>query len=102
MTKDLRPFLAAVATPTRPLGAALPTLATPPVTSPWTPKVVAPDPVVVLPTEAEIAEMFEDARERGREDGFAETAALRARLAGLVVELATARAAIIPPAVELV
>lgn len=102
MTKDLRPFLVSVATPTRPLGAALPTLATPPVTSPWTPKPVDTEPVVAPPSEAEIAEIIEAGRARGRDEGLAETAALRARLAGLVVELATARAAIIPPAVELV
>ena len=102
MTKDIRPFLASIATPTRPLGAALPNLATTPATSPWTPRAEAPALVVVLPSEAEIAQAFEYARDAGREAGLAETAALRARLAGLVVELATARAAIITPAAALV
>jgi flagellar biosynthesis/type III secretory pathway protein FliH len=102
MTKDVRPFLASIASPTRPLGAALRKLETPPVTSPWSPAAAVAEPAVALPTEAEIAEVFDDARERGREEGLAETAALRARLAALVVELATARASIIAPAAELV
>jgi flagellar biosynthesis/type III secretory pathway protein FliH len=100
--KDVRPFLATIGTPTRPLGAALPRIETPQVSSPWTPAAVAAEPVVALPSAAEIAELLDDARERGREEGLAETAALRARLGALVVELATARASIIAPAAELV
>jgi flagellar biosynthesis/type III secretory pathway protein FliH len=104
MTKDIRPLLTSVASPTRPLGAALPRLATPEVTSPWTPRTAeaAAAAAIPAPTEDEIAEIYEDARERGRTDGLAETGALRDRLTTALAALATARAQIAAPAAELI
>lgn len=101
MSKDIRPFLPISPTPTRPLGAALPALATPPATSPWSPRqeeVVAP----AGPSPEAIAEIERQARDAGRAAGLAETAALRGRLAGLIDQLAAARAAIAPPAAEVI
>lgn len=99
--RDIRPFLPIVATPTRPLGAALPALATTPVTSPWSPRVVIIDQLVP-PSPAELAALHDEARDRGRADGVAETAALRAQLTELLAALAQARAAIAAPAAELI
>jgi hypothetical protein len=102
VSDDVRPFLALVPSPTRPLGAALPSLATPPVTSPWLPR--APDVPAAGPPAAELAAIRDDARARGladgRAEGLAETAALRARLGALLDQLDAARVAIVPPAAE--
>ncbi|HEX3765010.1 MAG TPA: hypothetical protein VHW23_40220 [Kofleriaceae bacterium] len=100
---DVRPFLATAPTPTRPLGAALPALATPPPTSPWTPRPTVEAPAVAAgPSPAEVAAIFDEARSRGlaegRAAGVAETAALRTRLAALLDLLEAARVAIVPPA----
>jgi len=88
----------------RPLGAVLPSHATPPPISPWSPRAEAPPIAAPLagPSEAELSAAFEDAREHGRAQGRAETAELRAQLAGLVDELAAARAAVAAPAGELI
>lgn len=97
---EVRPFLPTAPTPTRPLGAALPAMATPPPTSPWTPRATAEAPTG--PSPAEIAAIFDEARSRGlaegRAAGQAETAALRARLGSLLDLLEAARVAIVPPA----
>jgi len=92
-----RPFLAFVSSPTRPLGAALPALASAPVTSPWTPA-AQPAAQPAAPGPDEIAMIRRDARDAGRTEGLAETAALRARLTALVDQLNAARAALVPPA----
>jgi flagellar assembly protein FliH len=98
VSKPVQPFLATVAMPTRPFGAALPALATEPATSPWTPRAepIAPPG----PTAEDIAAIEREARDAGRAAGLAETAALRARLATLIEQLAAARAALVPPAAE--
>jgi hypothetical protein len=98
--KDIRPFLPGAPTPTRPLGAVLPVLATPPATSPWSPRSMADAPAALSVTE--IAELRAEARDRGRADGLAETAALRARLTALIGQLAAARDALFPPTAEVI
>jgi hypothetical protein len=101
MTKDVRPFLVRVASPTGPLGAALPRLVTPEVTSPWTPR-AAEIAATPPPTEDEISAIYEAARERGRADGLAETSALRDRLTAAIAALAAALAQVVAPAAELI
>jgi len=98
--KEIRPFLATVASPSRALGAVLPRIATPEVTSPWTPRAEAP--VAAAPSEDELAAIYEDARARGHADGRAETAALRDRLTAALAAVAAAHAAIAAPAAELI
>jgi flagellar biosynthesis/type III secretory pathway protein FliH len=99
---DIRPFLLIVPTPTRPLGDALPALDTPPVTSPWLPRPPAAadpagDPAVAI-DRGEIDRLRDEARDAGRAEGLAETAALRTRLTALLDQLDAARVAIVPPA----
>lgn len=96
MSDKPRPFLAFVPSSTRPLGAALPALASSPVTSPWTPRQEVATPLA--PSADEITAIRRDARDAGRAEGLAETAALRARLTQLVDQLNAARAALVPPA----
>jgi len=98
--KGVTPFLTTIASPSRALGAVLPRIATPEVTSPWTPRAQAE--VAAPPSEDELAAIYEAARERGRTDGLAETAALRHRLTAALAELAAAHAAIAAPAAELI
>jgi flagellar biosynthesis/type III secretory pathway protein FliH len=102
-SRDIRPFLPGAPTTTRPLGATLPTLATPPVTSPWLPRraeVVSP-PAGPSPAElAELARIRDQARDRGRDEGLAETAALRTRLSAVLDQLEAARIAVVPPTAE--
>ena len=106
MTKDVEPFFPVAVTPTRTLGAALPAIATPAVTSPWSPRVVAPVATGPSPAEtaaaAEIAAAREDARAQGRAEGLAEIAALRERLTELLAALAEPAEEIVTPATELV
>jgi hypothetical protein len=103
MGKDIRPFLPVAPSPTRTLRAALPAIETPEVTSPWSPRpVAAPPPPAPAPSPVELAALHHEARERGRAEGRAETAELRARLAALLDELAAARTAIAAPAGELI
>jgi flagellar biosynthesis/type III secretory pathway protein FliH len=106
---DIRPFLPIVASPTRPLGAALHNVVTAPVTSPWLPRneaepaaAGAATPGPVGPSVAELTAMFDEARDQGRAEGLAETAELRARLTRVLDELAAARAQLLAPAAELV
>lgn len=87
---DVRPFLAAIASASepRPLGTALGRIATPPATSPWSPGTSAPPaPAPALDTRA----IEDEARERGRQQGLAETAELRAQLALAIEALTAAR-----------
>jgi flagellar biosynthesis/type III secretory pathway protein FliH len=103
VSKELHPFLLFTPQPTRPLGAALPALATPEVTSPWTPrKVEDAAPPVILPSPEELASAVEEARAQARAEGLEETAALRGQLAAALEDLARARAAIVAPAAELI
>jgi hypothetical protein len=97
---DLRPFLLATPAPTRPLASVLPSAAAPPAFSPWSPAPVAEASPV--PSADELAAIHAEARERGRADGLAETAALRARLSALLDQLDAARVAIVPPAAEII
>jgi flagellar biosynthesis/type III secretory pathway protein FliH len=106
MTKDVEPFFPIAATQTRALGSALPAIATSAVTSPWSPRPVAP--VAAGPSAAEIAAASEiaaardEARAQGRAEGLAETAALREQLAELVATLSLPAEEIVAPAAELV
>jgi len=96
--RDIKPFLSTVPSPTRPLGAALPALATEPATSPWLPRAEPQAPPA--PSADDIAAIQRKARDAGRAEGLAETAALRGRLAILIDQLAAARLAIVPPAAD--
>ena len=98
MSKQIKPFLAFVPQPTRPLGAALAALETAPVTSPWTPRQEVE--LAPAPSAAELTALRDQARDAGRAEGLAETAQLRARLTQLVDQLNAARAALVPPAAE--
>lgn len=107
MTADneLHPFLRFTAQATRPLGAALPALATPEVTSPWTPRAIdepAAAPPPSPPSAAELASLADEARARGHAEGLEATAALRAQLAEVVDQLVSARAAIAAPTAEII
>jgi flagellar biosynthesis/type III secretory pathway protein FliH len=102
MSKDIVPFLPLVPTPTRSLGAALPRLATPAVTSPWTPRPMVEEPATPAAEVIDVAALEVEARERGRADGLAETAALRDQLTAVLAELAAARAELVAPAAELI
>jgi len=102
MTKDVVPFLLLVPTPTRPLGAVLPRKATPPALSPWTPRPEIEQPPVPPADVVDVAAYEAEARERGRAEGLAETAALRDQLAAALAALAAARAELTAPAAELI
>jgi flagellar biosynthesis/type III secretory pathway protein FliH len=103
MTKDVQPFFPVAATPTRSLGAALPPIGTPAVTSPWSPRMVAP--IAEEPSAdqvAELAALRDEARAQGRAEGMAETAALRERLTGALARLAMPADEVVAPAAELI
>lgn len=111
MTGDVHPFFPAAAapSPTRSLGAALPALVTPAVTSPWSPRPVAPagggspGPAAPSPDElAAIAAIQDEARAQGRAEGLAETAALRERLAAVLAGLSVPADQVVAPAADLV
>ena len=107
MTKDVRPFFptALSPSPTRALGAMLPALVTPPVTSPWSPRAVEPVAAAAGPSPDEaaaIAALREAARAEGRAEGLAETAALRDELTALIAGLRAPAGEIVAPAAELV
>jgi flagellar biosynthesis/type III secretory pathway protein FliH len=115
----IRPFLPIVPTPTRPLGAALPAVITPPVTS-WLPRPAEAAPVAAAASAAgrsasaspaapaaaavaaidpaELDRLRDAARDAGRAEGLAETASLRAQLAAVLDQIDAARASIVPPA----
>jgi flagellar biosynthesis/type III secretory pathway protein FliH len=104
MTESIMPFLTAIAAATRPLGAALPALETPPATSPWTPR---PEPAPAAPTAPsapliDVDALRAEACEAGRAEGLRETEALRARLAQLADALEAAKAALTAPAADLI
>lgn len=97
---DIVPFLKAVAgTTTKPLGSALPRIATPEPTSPWSPK---PTVQIVETPQIDIAAITAQAVEAGRAEGLRETAALRTKLAQIIAELDQARDAFVTPAAELI
>jgi len=82
---EIRPLLASLQSPTRPLGATLPVIPSTPAISPWTPQpeVISPAAPPVVDTRA----IEEEARARGHAEGLAETAVLRERLSQAVVSL---------------
>ncbi len=97
---DIVPFLTAVAAATsKPLGSALPRVATPESTSPWSPK---PKVEAVETLVVDVAAITAQAIEAGRDEGLRETETLRATLVQLIGELDRARAAFVTPASELV
>lgn len=101
---DVLPFFASIQpspAPVRPLGHAIPALPLPVTTSPWSPKPepVAP-PVPAAPIDLEAVRA--DAVAAGREEGLAETAALRAQLQHAIEALERARAEVAGPIAELV
>jgi len=106
-TQDVRPFFptATVPSPTRGLGAALPALVTPPVTSPWSPRAAEPITAAAGPSPDEvtaIAALREQARAEGRAEGLAETADMREELTALIAGLRAPAGEIVAPAAELV
>lgn len=92
----IRPFLSTIASaPSAPraFGSTLATIATAPATSPWSPQGQPAPPAPTVDTAA-----IEDAaRERGREEGLAETAELREQLAKAIAAFTSARAALVTP-----
>jgi flagellar biosynthesis/type III secretory pathway protein FliH len=98
--KDVLPFLATVATPSRPLGAALRSIPTVEATSPWSPKPTAP---AAAPVPAiDVDKIRNEAIEAGRAQGLGETEALRAQLAKAIEQFTAARDRFAKPAIELV
>jgi flagellar biosynthesis/type III secretory pathway protein FliH len=94
----VRPFLATLPTAddVRPLASSLHRIATAPATSPWSPREPDAPPAPAVDTAA-----IEDAaRERGRQQGLAETAELRAHLASAIDAFTRAREAIREPTAD--
>jgi hypothetical protein len=102
---DLKPFLSFASRPQRAFADALSSVDVPVQPSPWSPrgicspggslaspKSTAAAPVVASPT-VDLDTIVVAASARGREEGLAETAALRARLTSLVEKLVAAEAA---------
>jgi flagellar biosynthesis/type III secretory pathway protein FliH len=95
---EVRPFLATLpaADDVRPLASTLHRIATPPATSPWSPREPEPPPAPAIDTAAIEAA----AREQGRQQGLAETAELRARLAAAIDAFTHARQAVREPTAD--
>jgi flagellar biosynthesis/type III secretory pathway protein FliH len=97
----IRPFMPVASTPTRPLGKAIPSIVTPEVTSPWSPKPVAEEaPRPIGPTAEQLAQIIDDARAQGLAEGLAETERLRGELARLVDQLGRATEQVIAPTAD--
>jgi hypothetical protein len=96
---DIRAFLPHVAcdSTARPLGATLRTISTAPATSPWSPKSAHESAVA---PGLDTAAIETDARERGRAEGLAETAELRARLTAAIDAFTAARENLRAPAAD--
>lgn len=96
---DVRPFLSTIPATREPrsLGSALTAVPTAPATSPWSPRGTETAPVApAIDTKA-----IEDAaRDKGREQGLAETAELRARLGAAIAAFTSARDALKAPATD--
>lgn len=104
-TSDVVPFLKAVQAnaASKPLQAALPQIATPVAHSPWSPKPTVPAPAQVMePPTIDVTAITAKAIEEGREEGFRETEALRAKLVQMIDELDRARQSFAAPATELI
>ena len=84
----VRPFLAFATRPARTFADAITNVEVPVLPSPWSPKPDAP-----AATPADLEALRVDAITRGREEGLAETAALRTRLRSLVDQTAADHAA---------
>jgi flagellar biosynthesis/type III secretory pathway protein FliH len=96
-SNDIRPFLSTIPSSNpapRSFVSSLASIPTTPAPSPWNPQANAPaTPALVVDTAAIEAE----ARERGREEGLAETAQLRAQLEKAIAAFTHARAALVTP-----
>lgn len=99
---DVVPFLKAVQAnaASKPLLDALPQIATSVAMSPWSPQPAAA-PLTIEP-KVDIAAITAQAIEEGRDEGFRETEALRAKLVQLIEELEGARQSFATPATELI
>ena len=87
--RPVRPFLAFATRPARTFADSITNVEVPVLPSPWSPKSDAPSAVTSVDLEA----LRADAIARGRDEGLAETAALRARLRSLVDQTAAFHAA---------
>lgn len=94
----VQPFLATLPAvdDVQPLGRTLRDVGAPPATSPWSPRETPPSAPPPIDTQA----IEEAARERGRQQGLAETAELRARLASAIDAFTRARDALREPAAD--
>lgn len=91
----VRPFLSTItgaSSAPRSFGSAIATIPTTPSTSPWSPQSQASATPVV-----DTAAIEAEARERGRQEGLAETEELRAQLAKTIAAFTTARASLVTP-----
>ncbi len=99
---ELLPFLATVsASAPRGLETVLSNVSTPAAPSPWTPT-GTPSPAHEPTPKVDLDTLAAQAREHGRAEGLAETAALRHRMQELIDALTAARAAVAVTTVELV
>jgi flagellar biosynthesis/type III secretory pathway protein FliH len=90
--EPVKPFLSFAARPQRAFADALSSVDVPVQPSPWSPKSNSPT-VTALPTAPiDVDTVIAAAIARGREEGLAETAALRAQLTSLVEKLVAAEA----------
>ncbi|NVB77778.1 MAG: hypothetical protein HOV81_05230 [Kofleriaceae bacterium] len=97
---DVRPFLSTIPSTSAPrsLGSALTAVPTAPATSPWSPRGAEPAPVAAPAIDTKAIE--DAARDKGREEGLAEVAELRARLASAIAAFTSARDALKEPAID--
>ena len=99
MSDDVQPWLTALASPTRPLGAALPAQPNAVATSPWGPQpAIGQDPA----TLRELDRLKAAAIEEGRAQGRRETEELRKKLASAIEALDRQRTANVTKASELI
>ena len=98
---EIKPFLSFAARPSRAFADAIDSVDVPVQPSPWSPKTNGVAPTSAAPS-VDVDTLRADAIARGREEGLAETAALRARLGSLVEKLAAAHAAKTDKMAELV
>jgi flagellar biosynthesis/type III secretory pathway protein FliH len=97
---NVRPFLATIASvepTTRPFAGTLAKIATAPSTSPWLPQSQAQSTPAAPAPVVDTAAIEAEARERGREEGLAETAQLRAELEKAIAAFTSARTALVTP-----
>jgi flagellar biosynthesis/type III secretory pathway protein FliH len=92
---DIRPFLSTIlpAPAPRAFGSAIAKIPSAPSTSPWSPQTQT----VSAAPEIDTAQIEAEARERGRQEGLAETEKLREQLANAIAAFTTARASLVTP-----